>query len=231
MFNKKEVISILIAALVLGYLSSFKTLTWIGWLAAAGLALAVLFVHHLGQKFTALFYDCSTESSLWTVRQYSFKKSGHFKFDFPMWAALPIFLVWITSIAASPLKWLAITTFDATPLPSRVHRKYAELTDWDLALIAAGGLFFNALLAIVSQLLGWNSFAMLNVYFMIFNLIPFSNLDGGKIFFGSVMLWIFCIVFSVLLLFLLGSSMLANVIVAVVIALIAVILYYVSMNK
>jgi len=231
MFNKKEVISILIAGLVLGYILSFKTLTWMSWLIMACLALIVLFIHHLGQKFTALFYDCSTESSLWTVRQYSFKKSGHFRFDFPMWAALPIFLVWLTSIAASPLKWLAITTFEAAPLPSRVHRKYAELTDWDLALIAAGGLFFNAVLAIISQLLGWNSFAMLNIYFIIFNLIPFSNLDGGKIFFGSVMLWIFCIVFSITLLFLLGSSMLANIIATAVIAFIAVILYYVSMNK
>ena len=232
MLNKKEIISILIATLVLGYILSFKGFTWLSWLTMAGLALIILFVHHMGQKFTALFYDCSTETSLWTIRQYTFKKSGHFRFDFPMWAVLPLFLVWLTSIAISPLKWLALTTFEATPLPSRVQRKYAELTDWDLALISAGGLFFNALLAVISQSFGWNSFALLNIYFIIFNLVPFSTLDGGKIFFGSPMLWIFCSVFTAILLVLLEStSLITNVISAIILAFVAVILYYVSMNK
>lgn len=229
MFNKKEVLSILLAAFVLGYVLAFKTLTWLSWLSMAGLALITLLVHHFGQKITALFYDCSTESNLWTVRQFSFGKSNHFKFDFPMWVAFPVFLVIFTLGA---VKWLAVTTFEAVPLPARIHRKYAELTDWDLALIAAGGLFFNALLAVIAQFAGWNAFALLNVYFIIFNLIPFSTLDGGKIFFGSVMLWIFCAVFAGMMLLLIENiSILATIGAAVIVAIAAVVIFYVSMKS
>ena len=228
MFSWKETASILIASLVLGYITSFKSLTWLSWISMAGLALIVLLAHHFGQKITSWFYDCSTETSLWTVRQFSFKKSGHFKFDFPMWAALPVFLVILTFGA---VKWLALTVFEATPLPSRIQRKYAELTDWDLALIAVGGLFFNALLAVISHAAGWNSFALLNIYFIIFNLIPFSTLDGGKIFFGSPMLWVFCAVFSGLMLLLISNiSLLATIAASVLVAVAAVVIYYVNMR-
>ena len=228
MFNKKEVLTIALAALVLGYALNFSTLTWLGWLSMAGLALIILLVHHFGQKITALFYDCSTESNLWTVRQFSFGKSSHFKFDFPMWVAFPVFLVILTLGA---VKWFAVTTFEAVPLPARIHRKYAELTDWDLALIAVGGLFFNALLAVIAQFAGWNAFALLNVYFIIFNLIPFSNLDGGKIFFGSVMLWVFCAVFAGMMLLLIENlSILATIGAAAIVAVAAVTIFYISMR-
>ena len=228
MFNKKEALALLVSALVLGYVISFGSLTWISWLSMAGLALVMLFFHHFGQKISALFYDCSAEAQLWTVRQFWLKKGSHFRFDFPMWAALPIFAVILTF---GFIKWLAVTTFEAAPLPSRVHRKYAELTDWDLALIATGGIFFNAFLAVVSQAFGWHDFAMLNLYFILFNLVPISTLDGSKIFFGSVMLWIFCVVAAVLLLLLLGTVGLATTIIAAaIIGISAVVIYYFSMH-
>ncbi|MEM2956177.1 MAG: hypothetical protein QW041_01195 [Candidatus Pacearchaeota archaeon] len=228
MFNKKEAISILLAAIVIGYTISFKTITWLGWISAAGLALIVLFVHHIGQKLTALFYDCSIEVNLWTVKQFWLAKKSYFKFNFPLWVVLPVLLVIFTF---GFVKWLALTTFEAIPLPSRVRRKYAELTEWDLALITVGGLFFNALLAVISQIFGWNNFAMLNLYFILFNLIPISKLDGGKIFFGSIMLWIFSLVLTIVLILLLGTvSPITTIISAVLIAIIAVILFYISMH-
>jgi Zn-dependent protease len=228
MFKAKEAFSIILAALVIGYLISFKALSWQTFASGAGLALLMLFIHHLGQKFTALFYDCSTESRLWTVKQFSFAKSAHFRFDFPMWAMLPVFAV-IFSFGL--IKWLAVTTFEACPLPARVHRKYAELTEFDLGLIAVGGLFFNALLAIISQAFGYNEFAMLNLYFILFNLIPVSTLDGGKIFFGSVMLWVFSAVFAVIMIILLGNvSVLATIAAAIALAIAAVVIYYVAIR-
>ena len=228
MFNRKEAFSLILAALVMGYIIAFKSLGWIAWLSMAGLALIILFVHHLGQKFTALFYDCSTEARLWTVRQFYLAKSSHFKFDFPMWVILPVFAVIFTF---GKITWLALTTFEACPLPARVRRTYAELTEFDLAMIALGGLFFNAVLALISQALGYNDFAMLNLYFVLFNLIPISTLDGGKIFFGSVMLWVFSIVFGVVLLLLLGTvSMIGTVAAALILAIAAVVMYYVSMK-
>jgi len=231
MFNRKELVSLLIAALVIGYVYALQNLSLLGFLAMAGLALIMIFIHVLGQKFTALFYDCSTESSLWTIRQFWLKKGGHFKFDFPAGVILPVFLA-ILTLPFIVIKWLALTTFEAVPLPSRVQRKYAELTEFDLALIAVGGLFFNAILAVISQAFGWNDFAMMNLYFIAFNLLPISTLDGSKIFFGSVMLWIFSVVFAALMLILIGNvSVITTIIAAVILAFAAVVLYYTSMNS
>ena len=228
MFNRKELVSLLIAALVIGYVYALQNLSLLGFLAMAGLALIMLFIHHLGQKFTALFYDCSIEFRLWTIRQFWLKKGGHFKFDFPAGVIIPVFLA-ILTLPFIVVKWLSLTTFDAIPLPARVQRKYAELTEFDLALIAVGGLFFNAVLAVISQAFGWNDFAMMNLCFIAFNLLPISTLDGSKIFFGSVMLWVFSVVFTAIMLILIGNaSVITTIIAAVILAFAAVVLYYVS---
>ena len=229
MFDKKEAVFLLVAALVLGYAISFKGITWTGWIIAAGLALLMLFIHHLGQKMTALFYDCSAETNLWTIRQFWLAKKSHFGFEFPMWFATPIFLM---LFSFGYVKWLAVTTFEPSPLPSRIKRVYSELTEWDIAMIAVGGLFFNAVAAVISKALGYDSFAMLNLYFILFNLAPISKLDGGKVFFGSPMLWIFCVVFALMLLLLLETASLATLILAAIaVALAAVVIYYISMNS
>jgi len=224
MFKWKEIASLAIAALTLGYLLSFIGISWISWLSMSGLAFIMLFVHHMGQKLSAWFYDCSAEIDLWTVKQIGFAKSHHFPFYFPMWLALPVLLI-ITTLGYA--KWLAITIFDAAPLPSRIERRFTELTEWHLALIAVGGLMFNTILAIISSSLGFQQFAMLNLTFIIFNLIPFSTFDGNKIFFGSPMLWIFCLIFTVVMMLLIGSVSIAGTIAAsVMTGLAAVLLYY-----
>jgi len=224
--DKKEMIFIIIAALVIGYVSSFKEITWIYWLSMSGLALIMLFVHHIGQKITAFFYDCSVEIRPWTIKQFGFARNWHFKFDFPMWFVLPISFILLTF---GSIKWLALTTFESAPLPGRARRKYAELTDWHIALMAAGGFFFNALLAVVCHICGWNDFAMLNIYFMLFNIIPISNLDGSKMFFGSPMLWTFSFAFILILLLLLGTaSLLTTIFAAVAIAIAALVLFYLN---
>ncbi len=226
MFSKKEWVFLAIASLTIGYILSFNQteVFWKVWMSMSGLALLMLFVHHIGQKLSALFYDCSTEMQLWSVRQYGFKGSANWAFPFPTWLAFPVLIIILTF---GKLKWLAVTTFDAVPLQSRIRRRFAELTEWHLALISLGGIVASFILALVSHLLGYNSFAMLNLYFALFNLIPFSTLDGSKIFFGSVMLWLFTVVFNVTLLLLLGNvSFVTTIIAAFIVGVSAIVYYY-----
>lgn len=225
MFDKKEMGFLVLASLVLGYVLSFKNLDlfWKAWLTMAGLAFIMLFFHHLGQKLTALFYDCSTETQLWTFRQFGFSNASKFNFAFPGWLIFPILLIILTFGA---VKWLVVTTFDAAPLRSRIQRKFADLTEWHLALIALGGLVTNAVIAIVSQIMGYNTFAMLNMYFILYNLLPISVLDGSKIFFGSPMLWAFCVVFSSILAALMFSTSLITTLIAAFIIGICTVVYF-----
>ncbi|MFH1612733.1 MAG: hypothetical protein ABIB46_03245, partial [bacterium] len=60
-----------------------------------------------------------------------------------------------------------------------------------IAYIAAAGIFVNLLFAFLAYLIGFSEFAKLSIWFAFFNMIPISNLDGNKIFFGSKVLWSF----------------------------------------
>jgi len=72
--------------------------------------------------------------------------------------------------------------------------------------IAAVGVFANIFFAIIGYLINQPEFAKLNIYFAFFNLIPLSELDGNKIFFGSLILWVLLIIITLV-------GLLANILV------------------
>jgi len=63
--------------------------------------------------------------------------------------------------------------------------------------------------------------------FVVFSLLPIGALDGTKVFFGSRLLWIFMIIFSLIMLLLIQTtSAIYTVIAAVCIAVFAWIVFY-----
>ncbi|MFC1685783.1 hypothetical protein ACFLZZ_02040 [Nanoarchaeota archaeon] len=227
MIDWKEMLTLASSALVLGYIIAFTTFTefnlksWFIWFL---LGLLILTVNTVGRKLTALFYDADAKISHWHIKRYGFWKWMYFKKLFPIWFILPVFLIWITD---GFISWLAIITFEASPLKSRARRKFSEVTEWDLALIAIGGLLLNAVLAFVSYLLGFGDFAKINLMFILFNLIPISNLDGAKVLFGSRFLGVFAVIFALAMLILLDlTGAVPALLLAIIIGIVAVFLYY-----
>jgi Zn-dependent protease len=87
------------------------------------------------------------------------------------------------------------------------------------------------LIAVIAQLAGWKTFAMMSVLYALFNLLPFHELTGTKIFFGSIMLWIFAAIFTIAIFILIGiagttGQMFTVLIAAAIVAIVAVILFY-----
>jgi len=223
-FSKNEALVAAIAALMLGYVLAFTQLTWISWLSFSGIALIIVLIHIFGAKLSASLLDCSTETQLWTAKRLGFTQLTKFKKPFPLWLFIPLILVWLSF---GLIKWIGIITFEVTPLSSRIKMRWRELTEWHVALIATGSLVFNILAAIIAKALGYNSFAVFNLIFVLYSLIPASNLDGGKIFFGSRLLWIFMLVLSVVMYLLIqASSATFTVFSAVIIALFALFVFY-----
>ena len=82
------------------------------------------------------------------------------------------------------------------------------------AQIASSGIFASLFLAFLALLIGemFNfklySFANINFYLALFNMIPVSSLDGTQIFFGSRIIWsvlaFICLIFA-LYAFMLGA--------------------------
>ena len=65
------------------------------------------------------------------------------------------------------------------------------MTDFHNGLVGAAGLFSVLLLALIVYLLPTNLeyLSQMAIVYVVVNLIPFSNLDGTQIFFGSRVLW------------------------------------------
>ena len=236
MFNKNEIIIFLLAALIIGYLFSFNNIiasglsqdTVLAWLKLSGLALIALLSSVVVCNIVTWHFGCDAEFRLWCIRQYGFHKTSYFKRSLPAWILFPLGFVFLT---LGYVKWLALTVFDVVPT-TRVGREYAEITEWELALIAFFGLFANLALAVVSKIAGWDTLASINIWFAFFNFLPISELNGAKILHGSKMLWIFGFVFTIIILILLGITHIVTTLVAAgVLALIAVVLFYCFFEK
>ena len=224
MTNKEALVYGAIAALLMGYVFSLEKITFSYFLLASLMAVVILAVNFGAKKLAASLFDCNISFNLWAVKQFGFARSRHFKKPFPMWIVFPLVLAW-ASLGA--LKWIAVTVFDASPSPVALRRRYSEISEWELALIAVAGPFANILLALILQAFSLHEFAMFSALFAVLSLIPFSQLDGTKVLFGSRMLWIFSILLTLIVYILLGiTNLTATVIAAVLIALAGVVLYY-----
>jgi Zn-dependent protease len=89
---------------------------------------------------------------------------------------------------------MASLVFEVKPKPWRVSKRhgyysFSEMTEDHIGYIAAFGIIANLLFAVIGYLIGFELFSKINVWFAFFNMIPISDLDGNKIFFGNLALW------------------------------------------
>lgn len=194
MLNKKEIIVIVIITVILAFsISLIKSLeTFLYTLLAVFL---VLIINIFAKKIASFYLDSEIEIKLWEIKRYGFKAHKHFKKPFPAGAFLPI----ISKIFLFPFNsfvWMASLVFDVKPKIYRTAKRhnlysFSEMTEYHLGLIAAAGILANLVFAVIGYFLGFTDFVKLNIYFAFFNMLPISDLDGNKIFFGSLVLWSF----------------------------------------
>ena len=194
MINKKEIISILIATLIIAFsinlLSSLSS-----FLSVLLSVFVVILINIIAKKITSFKLDSEIETSLWEIKRYGFREHQRLKTAFPLGAFLPL----LSKVILFPLNnfvWMASLVFDVKAKTYRSAKrhglyKFSEITEDHIGYIAAAGIIANLLLAILGYLMGFPLFSKLNIYYAFFNMLPLSNLDGNKIFFGNIILWIF----------------------------------------
>ncbi|MBU3906986.1 MAG: hypothetical protein KKA64_01915 [Nanoarchaeota archaeon] len=192
MLNKKEIVCILLAIVILGFsMSLWKGLSGILYTM---LAISVLLaVNIVAKKIMAYYLESEAEIRLWEVQRYGFKPSRYFKKPFPAGALFPIVF---SLISMGYVVWLASLVFEVKAKVYRAAKRhglysFSEMTEYHIGLIAAAGIFANLIIAVVGYLINQPEFAKLNIFFAFFNMLPLSDLDGNKIFFGSLILWSF----------------------------------------
>jgi len=192
MLNLREIYSLLAVTLVItlafGLFRSVSVFLYI--FLAVFLA---IFINALAKKVTSFYLDSEIEIKTWQVKRYGFKAHNYFKKPFQAGIFFPI----ITSlITLGNFIWMASLVFDVKPKIYRAAKRhglysYSEMTEEHIGWIAAAGIAANLVFAVVGYLIGFSELARISIYFAFFNMIPLSDLDGNKIFFGSRILWSF----------------------------------------
>jgi len=201
MLTKKEIIAILVATIILAF--SINLISSISSFLCTLLAVFVLILANLiAKKITSFHLDSEIETSLWEIKRWGVKAHHRFKKPFPLGAFLPI----LSKLILFPINsfvWMASLVFDVKAKTYRTAKrhglyKFSEMTEDHIGYIAAAGIGANLVLAIIGYLIGYPLFAKLNIYSAFFNMISISNLDGNKIFFGNLVLWVFLAVITLI---------------------------------
>jgi hypothetical protein len=192
MFNKKELLWILIITAILTISISLIETWKIFYLTLLAIFL-ILAINILAKKLMAYYLDSKIEIRPWEIKRYGFKPEQQFKKPFPAGILLPII---VSALSFSNLIWMASLVFDVKPKVYKAAKRhgiysFSEITENQIGLIAAAGIFANLVFAVIGYLAGWPIFVKLSIWYAFFNMLPLSDLDGNKIFFGNLILWSF----------------------------------------
>lgn len=208
MLNRKEIIIIVVVAIILTFIVSLMESMQSVKYALISI-LIILSLNIFAKKVTANYYDSEIEVKLWDIKRYGLfgiftrgylHPSRKLKRPFPAGAFFPILFAFFTF---GTVKWMASLVFD---VKAKVHRaakrhglwSFSEMTEYHIGLIAAAGIAINLIAAIIGYFINQPEFAKLNIYFALFNMLPISDLDGNKIFFGSKILWVFLAIITLI---------------------------------
>jgi hypothetical protein len=217
MLSRKEIVAILTATLILGFIMSIKEIEF--FLPFTLAVFLVIIINVTGKKIAGFYLDSEVEIKLWEMARLGLlhffdifnivptgkKSHPSQKLKKPLLIGifLPLILV---VISFGFIKWLAVLTFNPKAKIYRAAKrfdmyKFSEMSEKHIGYIVAGGILANLIFAIIGYLTGFHNFALFNVYFMFWNLIPVSELDGNKLMFGSLVLWSFLVIITLLILF------------------------------
>jgi len=170
-------------------------------LGISALFLAIIFFVNIGaKKLAALYFQADIETKIWQIQRWGLYERSHLKYPIPMGIILP-FLISIISLGS--LFWLASIQTEITAKKEKVVKRhdyysFSEMTEFQIGVIPAMGIIACFLLAIIAYFAGFGELSKLAIFFACFNMLPIGQLDGTKIFFGSVIWWFILAVICVI---------------------------------
>jgi len=210
-FTKKELLHLLSATLVLGFVFSFQEWGTTSFDLTIGLtnlfmailaAFLALILHELAHKIIAKKQGATTEFRVWSIQRIWFKKT--FKRKIPIGIIFPLFFVFLSN-GKITLATTETSKIDENPL-YRTRKKFPHLTNLETAFIALSGPLASLFLALLVKSFSptdpfFLKFVMLNFWIAGSSMLPFPNLDGLKIAMGSLPLYILSSVFMLTCIF------------------------------
>jgi len=198
MFTKRELTYVLLAIIVGAFVIYFndiakaKDYSPILLLSAFGVIALTIIINIIAKKLTAYYYEAKIESKIWMWQRFGFKRQQYFKNPIPAGILLPAF---VSIVSFGYFIFLTFLEFDVSSTSARAAKRhgiyrFTDMTDIHIGLIAASGVVANLIAAVLGYLAGFPEFSRVSIFYAFFSMIPFGNLDGTKIFFGSKNMWI-----------------------------------------
>lgn len=195
--SEYEILHIILAILILSIVIGFeflisKTLNMIP--IAILFATIIISLNILAKKLTAHMLDADVEHKIWSTSMKP-RKHNRMRNEFPAGIVFPLLF---SFLSLGFFKLTSILTYETRALKHRAakrfgHYSFTEMTDFHNALIGAAGIIVLLILSFVSYFLPFNNLELLSKvisYYVFFNLLPISNLDGTQIYFGSRVLYL-----------------------------------------
>ena len=184
----------------------------------------IIFVSVIAKKIAAPHYSIKIEHSSWKIQRFGYYTRSYLKKPFPIGIVLPFFMSFFSLSFVKPLTFLQ---FDAENDPrKRIQKRYGdikfrkyEINESDLNLTAFWGFFSLIILSIIGiivniylkktfspddykNIYNIKELAIFPIYYCFWNLVPWENLDGLKVFIGNFFTWIFLVALSIIVLLL-----------------------------
>lgn len=213
LFLKEElfplVLSIITLTIVFGFDDGQDKLVLINWIKnffiVFGLVIISFMFRILIVKYWAFRHDSEMRYKILNITRFGFKHWERFdkkikeKSFLPSGIPIGIILAYtITLLSLGKWYFTAIGENDITiNRNARAGRKHIDLATYEDAIIQLSAPFSNVFLVVLGTAIGAvflidvSMFIKMNLFLALFSMIPFSRLEGAKIFFGSRNLYVF----------------------------------------
>ncbi|MEK6859702.1 MAG: hypothetical protein AABX54_02705 [Nanoarchaeota archaeon] len=204
MLTQKEAVWILISIIIFEFIVLFLMPDNFNPLILL-VPILIILANVFSKKTASDFFNIKIEHKPWEIQRHGWYKRSYYKKPFPLGLVLPIIL---TIISLGILKPLAMLQFDYKDIPEkrilkqRGLKRKSGINDSDIGFTAFWGFASLLVLALIGALIRFPELAKYSIFYGLWNLIPYGNLDGSKLFFGSIISWI-----STTILYLIGLAL------------------------
>ncbi len=191
MFTKKEVAWILIAVIIFEFIIIFPLQKEFN-LFVLLVPPIILLTNIISKKMVSGVFSIKIEHEIWKFQRWGVYKRSHFKKPIPIGLVIPFTL---SILSLGLIKMLVLIQFQAENIfEKRVlkqigFKRKSEINDSDLGFTAAVGFYSLIVLAIIGTIIGFPELTKYSIYYCLWNIIPFGNIDGSKVFYGSLINW------------------------------------------
>jgi len=186
---------ILLLTLIFGFNDNREEFVFSSWftnlIITCILVSLIFLIHVFGLKLAAKYYGTELKMKIWNSQK--FKAVKTFSKKLLLIYTTPILNILVMLFSNGRIYLSSVFSFDVKK--ETLGRKFQYLTYFNIANIVFFGLLFNLILMWIFKLINFDLGLKISFWFILFNLLPVSELPGAKILAGSVTFYIFNVIF------------------------------------